>query len=376
MTAATDNSPASYPGARPARPIKVLVVDDSAVVRQVLVRELTRSSRIEVVGTAPDPYIARDKILQLQPDVLTLDVEMPRMDGITFLRKLMQHHPLPVIILSSLTAAGTQTAIDAMAAGAVEVLAKPGSAYSVGDLGPALIETVISASRAHVRAISDRSPPAALAPLACTTGKILALGASTGGVQALTEVFTRLPATAPGAVVVQHMPARFTASFAQRLNECCAMEVREAADGDSVIPGRILLAPGGLHMLVRRSGARYYVEVKDGPPVFHQRPSMDVLFNSVARAAGANAVGAILTGMGADGAQGLLAMRQAGARTIAQDEQTSVVFGMPQEAIRLGAALTIAPLGDVAGMLLRDAQRKPDCRTKEIPCPQSVHLSR
>lgn len=349
----------SSPSAGPVvRPIRVLVVDDSAVVRAMLTRELNRAQGIEVVGTAPDPYVARDKIVQLHPDVITLDVEMPRMDGITFLRKLMQHHPMPVIVLSSLTASGTQTAIEAMSAGAVEVLCKPGSAYTVGDLATVLIEKVRLAAKASVRA---GARPIVGAPqrysMATTSDTVVALGASTGGVQALTEVLSAFPANAPGTVVVQHMPAHFTASFAERLNGLCAMEVKEAANGDSVCPGHILLAPGGSHMLLRRSGARYFVEIKDGPEVFHQRPSVEVLFNSVAKYAGANAVGAILTGMGADGARGLLAMRQAGARTVAQDQKSCVVFGMPMEAIKCGAAEHVASLDEMAATILRLSQR-------------------
>jgi two-component system chemotaxis response regulator CheB len=323
----------------------------------MLTRELDRARDIEVVGAAPDPYIARDKIVELKPDVVTLDVEMPRMDGITFLRKLMEHQPMPVIVLSSLTSQGTQTAIEAMAAGAVEVLCKPGSAYTVENLAPVLIEKIRMAARACVQKSRDgagRAP--ARCSMAATTDKIIAIGASTGGVQALTTVLTSLPANAPGTLVVQHMPAKFTASFADRLNDMCAVEVKEAVQGDAVRPGRVLIAPGGYHMLLRRSGAEYFVEVKLGPEVFHQRPSVEVMFNSVAKYAGANAVGAILTGMGADGARGLLAMREAGAATIAQDEQTCVVFGMPMEAIRCGAAQKVVPLPRVASTLLELAK--------------------
>jgi two-component system chemotaxis response regulator CheB len=345
--------------------IKVLIVDDSAVVRQMLSRELARHPGIIVVGTAADPYIAHDKIIQFEPDVLALDIEMPRMDGITFLRKLMAYHPMPVIVISSLTGEGTQTAIEAMAAGAVDVVCKPGSAYSIEDLSSVLAMKVEHAAKAKVhlrpvQAAHTTIQKSALRPetaMASTTDKVIAIGASTGGVQALTEVLTALPATAPGIVLVQHMPARFTASFAQRLNEICAVEVREAADGDTVIPGRVLIAPGGLHIRLRRSGARYYVEVIDGPEVHHQRPSVEVLFDSVAKYAGANAVGAILTGMGADGAQGLLNMRRAGARTLAQDEATSTVFGMPMEAIKCGAAEKVIPLSQVTQNLLQLAQQ-------------------
>ncbi len=334
--------------------IKVLVVDDSAVVRQLLTRELGRDSQIQVVGTAADPFIAREKIVELEPHVLTLDVEMPRMDGITFLRKLMRHHPLPTIVVSSLTAKGTQMAIDAMTAGAVDVLCKPSSAYNVDNLAPLLIEKIKLAARAHVKPIAehDAAQPPLTHSLSATSEKIIAIGASTGGVQALTEVLSRFPATSPGTLIVQHMPAKFTKSFADRLSATCRVEVKEAEDNDMVMPGRVLIAPGGFHMLLRRSGARYYVEIKDGPEVHHQKPAVEVLFQSVAKHAGANAVGAILTGMGADGAAGLLAMRKAGARTLAQDEATSVVFGMPMEAIKLGGAEKVVPLHDIGRQLL------------------------
>jgi two-component system chemotaxis response regulator CheB len=346
MIATTDKIPAAA-----TRPIRVLIVDDSAVVRQLLTRELGRDSQILVVGTAPDPYVARDKILELKPDVITLDVEMPRMDGLTFLRKLMEHYPLPVIVLSSLTAKGTETALDALAAGAVDVLGKPGSAYTLGDLGPQLAQRIKVASRSRAQKTVPQPPAPAASPLR-TTDQILAIGASTGGVQALTTVLSAFPSNAPGTVVVQHMPAQFTASFAHRLDTLCRVRVHEAVDGDAVITGRVLIAPGGKHMLLSRCGARYTVLLRDGPEVFHQKPSVEVLFDSVSRHAGPNSVGAILTGMGADGAQGLLNMRKAGARTIAQDEASCVVFGMPQEAIKRGAAEKIVPLNQVAQTLL------------------------
>ena len=335
--------------------IKVLIVDDSAVVRKVLAEQLKRDRRIEVVGTAPDPYIARDKILALKPDVLTLDIEMPRMDGITFLRKLMKHHPLPVIIVSSLTPQGGEMAMEALDAGAVEVMCKPGAAYSVGDMAEELIYKIKAASCARISR-SIKSKPAAKPPtryaLTKTTNQIFAIGASTGGVEALTTVLTAMPANAPGTLIVQHMPPGFTASFAQRLDSLCAMEVKEAQEGDRVVSGRVLLAPGGKHMLLRRSGAQYYVTLKDGPKVYHQRPSVEVMFQSVAKYAGANAVGAILTGMGADGAKGLLQMRENGAPTIAQDEQSCIVFGMPKEAIAQDAATHVKPLSEIAGTML------------------------
>ncbi|MGF1633708.1 MAG: chemotaxis response regulator protein-glutamate methylesterase [Phycisphaerae bacterium] len=328
-------------------PIKVLIVDDSAVVRQILTRELSKDAGIEVVGAAPDPFIAREKIATLKPDVLTLDVEMPRMDGITFLRALMRAHPLPTIVLSSLTPKGSKTAIAALEAGAIDVVSKPHGSFSVDALGEQLVRTVKMAARSKPVARAVSTEPA-ISAMAETTDKIFAIGASTGGVQALTEVITRFPVNAPGTVIVQHMPANFTKSFADRLNRECKVEVCEAKSGDSVFPGRVLLAPGGWHMVLRRSGARYYVEIIDGPQVHHQKPAVDVLFKSVAQVAGANAIGAVLTGMGADGAAGLLEMRKAGARTLAQDEASCVVFGMPMEAIRMNAAEKIVSLTDVA----------------------------
>lgn len=339
--------------------IRVLAVDDSAIVRQVLARELSRYPDIELVGTAPDPYVARDKIVQLKPDVLLLDVEMPRMDGITFLHKLMRHFPLPVIIVSSLTTKGGALALEAIDAGAVEVLCKPGSAYSIAEMSAQLVEKIRAVRWARIKRpgqeVRPATPPAPRLSLTQTTHKIIAIGASTGGTEAIREVLQRFPANAPGTVVVQHMPAGFTTTFAARLNELCAIEVREAQNGDSVLPGLALLAPGNFHMLLRRSGARYYVEVRDGPMVCLQRPSVDVLFKSAARYAGKNAVGAVLTGMGSDGAQGLLAMKEAGAMTIAQDEKTSVVYGMPCKAAEIGAAQRICPLPVIGDTLIKAA---------------------
>ena len=336
--------------------IRVLVVDDSAIVRKILSHELGRHPGIEIVGTAPDPYVARDKIVAMTPDVLTLDVEMPRMDGITFLRKLMRHHPMPVIVLSSLTPKGGQTAMEALEAGAVEVMCKPGGSFTVGDVCSALVEKIKAAATAKIDKAPATTRKRAERPhrlsMTETTNKIFAIGASTGGVQALTRVLSAFPANAPGTVVVQHMPAHFTTSFAQRLDTECAVSVKEADDGDRVVPGRVLIAPGGLHMLLRRSGANYYVSLKDGPPVCRQKPSVEVLFNSVAKYAGQNAVGAILTGMGDDGATGLLNMRQAGAHTVAQDEASCVVFGMPKEAIARGGAEEIAPLDRIPERLI------------------------
>jgi two-component system chemotaxis response regulator CheB len=339
--------------------IKVLIVDDSAIVRKILMTQLGRHQDIEVVGTAPDPYVARDKIVALEPSVLVLDVEMPRMDGITFLRKLMKHRPMPVIIFSSLTPQGGQTAMEALSAGAVDVMCKPGASYSVGEACNLLVEKIRGASRADVGKIvaqQDRAPARQLF-MTETTNKICAIGASTGGVQALSCVLSAFPPNAPGTVIVQHMPAKFTASFAERLNNECTVNIKEAQNGDHVIPGQVLIAPGGFQMTLERSGANYYVAVKDGAPVCRQKPSVEVLFDSVAKYAGSNAVGAILTGMGDDGARGLLNMRQAGAHTIAQDEESCIVFGMPKEAIECGAAEKILPLPQIAAAIIDFASR-------------------
>lgn len=338
--------------------IRVLIVDDSAIVRKVLSRELAKHKDIEVVGTAPDPFVARDKIIALSPDVLTLDVEMPRMDGITFLRKLMQHHPLPVIILSSLTPQASSTALDALSAGAVEVLCKPGASYKVEEACVDLANKIRSAARADVKRLSGVLKPADIGRchMLETTHKVFGMGVSTGGVQTLGQILPMFPANVPGTLVVQHMPGQFTASFARRMNEECAAEVKEAEEGDTLRPGRILIAPGGYHMELRRTGANYRVIIQDEPPVCRQKPSVDVLFNSIAKYAGANAVGVILTGMGNDGAQGLLTMRQAGARTLAQDEQSSIVFGMPKEAIACGAAEKVVPLHRIAQTMIHLVQ--------------------
>lgn len=337
--------------------IRVLIVDDSALVRKALTVELSKHNDIEVVGTASDAYAARDKIAQLHPDVVTLDVEMPRMDGLTFLARLMKYYPLPVVIVSSLTPENSAAALKAFDLGAVEVISKPGSQYSVPAEPGALARAIRAASRSRVRQVhaTPKRPglPAPLPPgYFGTTHKVLAIGASTGGTQAIEVVLRDLPATTPGTVIVQHMPEQFTKAFAARLNTVCAMEVREARDGDNVVAGVALVAPGNWHMVLQHSGALYQVRIKDGPPVHHQRPSVDVLFHSVARNAGPNAVGVILTGMGADGARGLLAMHEAGAHTLAQDEKSCVVFGMPKEAIKLGAAETAVPLDHMAKAVL------------------------
>jgi len=337
--------------------IKVLVVDDSAVVRKIFRDELSKEPDIEVVGTAPDPYVARDKILKLHPDVLTLDIEMPRMDGYTFLKTLMRHHPLPVIIVSSLTPQGSKTALDSLEAGAVDVVSKPGGSYSVGDMSRQLADKIRAASLAKPVKREVTAKPAAGASLSSralaeTTNKIVAIGASTGGTEALKEVLTGMPPNCPGIVVVQHMPANFTKAFAVRLDGLCKINVKEAENNDSVLPGTCLIAPGNYHMLLRRSGARYYVQVKQGPMVHHQRPAVDVLFNSTAQYAGANAVGVILTGMGSDGAGGMAKMKESGARTMAQDEATCVVFGMPKEAIKLGCVDRVSPINQISQHVL------------------------
>jgi two-component system chemotaxis response regulator CheB len=330
--------------------IRVLIVDDSAVVRKILSEELSKYPDIEIIGTAPDPFVARDKIVALQPDVITLDIEMPRMDGLTFLRKLMKYYPLPTIIVSSLTPKGGKLTLEAMEIGAVDVIAKPGRSYTVGNMSVQLAEKIRAASVAKIvrKDLGGHEPDQTpLKALAQTSYKVIAIGASTGGTEALKTVLTKLPANAPGIVIVQHMPANFTAAFADRLDSLCQITVKEARDNDSVLPGLALIAPGNFHTILRRSGSRYYVEVKTGPMVHHQRPAVDILFKSVAKYAGSNAIGVILTGMGVDGAQGLLEMKTAGAETIAQDENSCVVFGMPKEAIKVGAADKVLPLDKI-----------------------------
>jgi two-component system chemotaxis response regulator CheB len=332
---------------------KVMVVDDSAVVRQVIAGALKRERSIEVLASVADPIFAMQRMRANWPDVIVLDVEMPRMDGITFLRKIMSERPTPVVICSSLTVAGAETTMQALAAGAVTIVTKPkiGVRNFLLDASADLVEAVKVASRANVsnlrpgfpaEAVQRTFPPAVA--LKETTERVVALGTSTGGTQALECVLTSLPRSAPGIVVVQHMPEKFTAAFAQRLDELCQIEVKEAEDDDRVLPGRALIAPGGRQMTLKRSGAQYYVEVRSAPPVNRHCPSVDVLFRSVAKCAGKNALGIIMTGMGHDGARGLLEMREAGAQTAAQDEASCVVFGMPKEAIKLGGAEKVLPL--------------------------------
>jgi len=341
--------------------IRVLIVDDSAVIRKVFTEKLSREKDINVIGTAPDPFVARDKIVKLKPDVITLDIEMPRMDGLTFLRKIMRYYPIPVIIVSSLTSKGGKMAMEALSLGAVEVLSKASTSYSVGDMGLQLAHKIRAAARVKMRAENDKGNGkkreeglrAAPKALAVTTNKIVAIGASTGGTEAIKAILAEMPVNSPGIVLVQHMPATFTTHFAERLDSECDIRVKEAEDGDTVTNGQALIAPGNRHMLLRRSGARYHVEVKDGPMVHYQRPSVDVLFKSVADYAGANAVGVILTGMGSDGAAGLLKMKEAGAGTIAQDEQSCIVFGMPKEAIELEAVDEVVNLHGITDAILK-----------------------
>jgi len=339
------------------RKIRVLIVDDSAIVRKLLAEALSSEPDLEVVGTAPDPFVARDKILSLHADVLTLDIEMPRMDGLTFLKKLMRFHPMPVIVISSLAQASSRAAIEALQCGAVEVLAKPGGPYSVGEMKQDLPRKIRAAAQARISRPMSAETAAPVNPVVkavCRGGHsgIIAIGASTGGTEAIREVLTKMPENSPGIVVVQHIPPVFSTAFASRLNDLCRIHVREAVDGDRVLAGQALIAPGNFHMTLQKRGGEYAVAVRDGERVCYQRPSVDVLFDSVASVAGGNAVGALLTGMGTDGAQGMLKMKRAGARTIAQDEASCVVFGMPREAIRLGAVDHVLPLQRIAGELM------------------------
>jgi two-component system, chemotaxis family, protein-glutamate methylesterase/glutaminase len=341
--------------------IRVLIVDDSALMRQALATLLGRDPQIEVVGVAADPIIAREKILALRPDVLTLDVEMPRMDGLTFLERLMRAHPMPVVMVSSLTESGCETTLRALELGAVDFLTKPkvDLREHLDELAQEVAGKVKAAARATVvrreaRVTREAGPrrPAISGAMIRTTDRLVAVGASTGGTEALKDFLAAMPANAPGIVIVQHMPEKFTRSFAERCDQLCTIRVKEAEDGDRVLVGHALIAPGNYHMALRRDGAQYTVRVLSDAPVNRHRPSVDVLFRSVAEHAGRNAVGVIMTGMGADGAQGLLAMRQGGARTIAQDEASCVVFGMPKEAIELGAAEVVLPLHRIAPTVL------------------------
>ena len=345
--------------------IRTLIIDDSAVVRRVVTEQLSRFRDIEVVGTAIDPYFARDKILELNPDVITLDIEMPRMDGLTFLKLLMKHRPMPVVILSSLTTEGSRKALEALQAGAVEVLDKPNGSFSSSVDGERLAGKIRAAAQARVSSLARtsvpearpvsraaRPPDSAPARLPTSVRKIILLGASTGGTEALKTVLTSLPENMPPICVVQHIPAHFSRAFANRLNELCALEVREAQSGDLLKPGLALIAPGGYHLVLQWRVNHYEAQLNEGPMLHHQRPAVDVLFNSVALAGGGGqAFAALLTGMGADGAAGLLKLREAGAITIAQNEETCVVYGMPREAVRLGAAQQVLPLQAIGARL-------------------------
>jgi two-component system chemotaxis response regulator CheB len=352
-----------------SKKIRVLVVDDSATVRKTLSEILERDPQIEVMATAADPLIAADRMRDEVPDVITLDVEMPRMDGLTFLRKIMAQHPIPVVICSSLTEKGSQTALTALEEGAVEVLTKPrlGTAQFLQESAIRICDVVKAAARVRLRkrdstpVVRPKLTADAILPkprsdaMVQTTDRVVAVGASTGGTEALRVLLCALPRNCPGLVIVQHMPEKFTASFAARLNDLCAIRVKEAEQGDTVCLGQALIAPGNMHMLLKRSGARYYVELKDGPLVSRHRPAVDVLFRSTARYAGSNAIGAILTGMGDDGAKGMLEMKQAGAFNIAQDEHSCVVYGMPKEATKLGGVDVELPLERIATEIMRHA---------------------
>ncbi len=357
--------------------IKVLIIDDSALVRQTLSDLLSSDPEIEIIGTASDPYIAASKINETLPDVITLDVEMPRMDGLTFLKKLMSQHPIPVVIISTLTEKGTDTAIEALELGAVEIVAKPkvNTKELLEQVKSELCENVKIASTAFVKRklTSGNTKTDDLQPkysadaviqktksrtsLIQTTEVVIAVGASTGGTEALKTFLMQMPVDSPGIVIVQHMPEMFTKQFAKRLDAICTISVLEAKDGDEVLPGQALIAPGNMHMLLKRSGARYYVEVKDGPLVNRHKPAVDVLFRSVSRYAGKNAIGVIMTGMGDDGAKGLLEMKEEGAFTIAQDEKSCVVFGMPKEAIKLNAAKEILSLNQITPFIINKLKK-------------------
>ncbi|MFG6488707.1 chemotaxis response regulator protein-glutamate methylesterase [Roseateles sp. BYS78W] len=357
--------------------IKVMVVDDSAVVRQVLSGLISATPGMEVLHAVSDPLMAMERMKTTWPDVIVLDVEMPRMDGITFLRQIMADRPTPVVICSTLTEKGTRTSMDALAAGAVAIVTKPKLELKkfLQTNAAELIGAVRAAAAANVSRLAPRAaagaapvarvkltadamlPPGEGRAMAQTTEQVVAIGTSTGGTQALEEVLTALPRVCPGIVIVQHMPEKFTAAFAARLNSLSEIEVKEAATNDRVLPGRALIAPGGKHMILRRNGAQYFVEVADGPLVNRHRPSVDVLFRSVSRCAGANALGIIMTGMGDDGAQGLLEMRQAGARTLGQDERSCVVYGMPKEAVKRGAVERAVPLSAIAAEIVQQMSR-------------------
>jgi two-component system, chemotaxis family, protein-glutamate methylesterase/glutaminase len=360
----------AQPVSRASTRIRVLIVDDSALVRQILTEILSADRQIEVVGVASDAHVAREKIKSLNPDVITLDVEMPKMDGVTFLRNLMRLRPMPVVMVSSLTEHGADVTLDALAMGAVDYLPKPkiDLAATLKDYGDQLVEKVKMAARARVRALDPQRPmpqpkPSygadAVLPAGAparhlrTTDRIIAIGASTGGTEAIKEVLMGFPPDTPGVVVTQHIPKAFSGPFAKRMDQCCQMTVYEAQDGQQILPGHVYIAPGDRHLLVIRDGARYVCRLDDGTPVNRHKPSVDVLFRSLAQNAGRNAIGLLLTGMGKDGARGLKEMREAGSPTIAQDEATSVVWGMPGEAVSISAAEKVLPLGEIAAATMR-----------------------
>jgi two-component system chemotaxis response regulator CheB len=341
--------------------IKVLIVDDSELVCNIFAKELAKDPELEVVGTAPDPIIARDLITKLKPDVLLLDIEMPKMDGLTFLEQLMEYYPMPVIIVSSVAQEGSAAALRATELGAAEVIAKPGPSYSVKEMTEQLIEKVKAV--AGIKTLKPGNPVKPSDPLRIkdmrllqNSGNIVALGASTGGIEALTSILSQLPAEMPPILVVQHMPSHFTKIFAERLNSICSLEVKEAEDKEPLIPGKVLLAPGNKHMVLKKNQYGYYVEVKAGPLVMHQRPSIEVLFRSIALYAGKGAIGVLLTGAGKDGAEGLLDLKNAGAFTIAQDEASSLVYGIAKEAVAIGAVSKVAPLDEIPQVIVNALQ--------------------
>lgn len=350
----------------PIKKIKVLIVDDSALTRDIIAEELSTDAELEIVGKAENPYVARDMIVQYAPDVLILDIEMPRMDGLSFLEKLRQYHPMPVVIFSALTPANSEVALRAFELGAVEVMHKPkiDLSYKLQEMRIVLSDKVKAAAQAKDKCmkgppLSSRKAPQEpeQIPALKSTDKIVAIGASTGGVEAIRTILTALPESFPGILITQHMPEKFTTTFAEDLNKRCRIEVREAREGDTVHPGLALVAPGNYHLILQRDGGRYYAGVRQGPLVCRQRPSTDVLFDSVSKCAGKNAMGVILTGMGNDGANGLLKMRQAGAFTIAQDEASCIVFGMPKEAIKRNAAMKVLPLEDIPRELIEQCSK-------------------
>lgn len=342
--------------------IRVLIVDDSELVCNIFSRELKKDPELEVVGTAPDPIIARDLIAKLKPDVLLLDIEMPKMDGLTFLEQLMEYYPMPVIIVSSIAKEGSAAALRATELGAAEVIAKPGPSYSVKEMTEQLIDKVKAVYK--IKDLKHSKPAETSRPLAVrdkqlllNSKKIVALGASTGGIEAVTSVLSKLPAEMPPILIVQHMPPDFTKIFAERLNKLCAMEVKEAEDKEVLTPGKALMAPGNKHMVLKKNQFGYYVEVKAGPLVLHQRPSIEVLFRSIALYAGKDSIGVVLTGAGKDGAEGLLDMKNAGALTIGQDEASSLVYGIAKEAAAIGAVSKMAALDEIPQVIIDALER-------------------